>query len=124
MRRTKAQLERELKGWRTAAKANDRIIDEQAVELADLRPVKAQLKVAQSLVVQHQETIRKQHEVIKGLEQANRSEAAALRSDAQALTADLMEHKRRLLRRAGKVDALQDLVLLAMRHRHHVPREE
>ena len=86
--------------------------------------LEAQLKTAQSLVLSHQETIKSQSVKIAEMEERLRNDVAAVKQQYYRISAELDEHKRRLLRRAGKVDALQDLVLIAMGKHHGSLREE
>lgn len=80
--------------------------------------LEAQLKVAQTLVTDRGEVIERQREKIRLLEQGQRSATVEVHQQVYELTNRVADLQRRLLRRAGKVDALQDLVLVAMgKHR-------
>jgi uncharacterized Rmd1/YagE family protein len=90
--------------------------------------LEAQLKTAQSLVVSHQATIKAQSVKLAEMEQTHRNQVAEIKQQYYKLHGELDEHKRRLIRRAGKVDALQDLVMVMARvnvpERKTIYREE
>ncbi len=80
--------------------------------------LEAQLTTAQSLIVATQGVNRAQLERITELEKADRGMVVGLQQQVYQLTNQIADLERRLMRRAGKVDALQDLVLVAMgKHR-------
>jgi hypothetical protein len=59
----------------------------------------------------HQATIKKQHDELKDLRQADRSRVAELRSDNVALTSRVLELEARLQHRGGKLSMLKEMTM-------------
>lgn len=73
--------------------------------------LQAQLTTAQSLVVRHQATIKKQHGELHELRQDKKTREVELRHDNIALTARVLELETRLQNRGGQLDMLKKMTL-------------